>query len=129
MEKIIRCTTCRSEFTEEEVNGYSSCPTCGHPGLPCAISEDVTIKINWHELHILGVWAENWARKIDEKNQNQRATDCLFAIVKAIQDQYPSKHPLTLAGEIKGIKESGLVKDIQTSLPCREDAPLPPKRH
>ena len=52
---VSRCTLCYKDFTEEEIKDVSSCPSCGCAGLHCDPKEDVKIKINWHELRILGI--------------------------------------------------------------------------
>jgi hypothetical protein len=101
-EKTIRCTRCAAEFTEEDLKDASDCPKCGEQGCPCIISDDVAIKINWHELRILGIWATNWANK---QGFDIGAKKTLAAILSRIEKQYPRKEPLTLAGEIKRLQE------------------------
>lgn len=102
-EKTTRCVICNSEFTNKELENADSCPNCGHKGVPCYIPNDVTIKINWHELHILCCWAERWALQIEKESPSSIVTlDC---IAQRIQKQHPEKHSLTLRGEISDIKE------------------------
>lgn len=102
-EKIARCLICNQEFTEEEIKGFNRCPKCSNTGIPYDPKEDVTIKINWHELRILTIWAEHWARSIkDKKTQPELTVAC---IARRMQKQYPDKTPLTLAGEIENLKK------------------------
>lgn len=108
MTKTIRCTDCSAEFAEEEVAGVSGCPTCGTRGVPCAISEDVTLRINWHELRILGIWASNWA----EAKCGDQEKRTIAAILHRLHAQYPDKGPLTLMGEFRELA-SGLNTDVE----------------
>lgn len=108
--KTVRCTICGNEFTDKEIEFVGSCPSCSTKSLPCAISDDVNIKINWHELHILVVWAENWARKIDNDHSANGIADLfnhlytVMVIAQRLQRQCPNKNALTLFGEIKDIR-------------------------
>jgi len=105
MEKIVRCVICESEFSEQEIQNIDCCPSCGHKGVPCTIIDDVEIKINWHELHILCCWAERWAMQIEKEAPSSVVTlDC---IVQRIQKQHHNKHPLTLRGEMEQIDQKG----------------------
>src|SRR5689334_22184758 len=87
-EKTTRCTLCAAEFTEQELENVKACPSCGTEGIPCDIADDVTIKINWHELRILGIWASFWAGTPDFKASSRAA---LKAILKRVEAQYPDK--------------------------------------
>lgn len=58
--KTIRCIICSAEFADGEVVG-NACPACGISALPVQISQDVTVRINWHELRILTIWATNYS--------------------------------------------------------------------
>jgi hypothetical protein len=101
-DKTTRCTHCYTEFTDAEIEGAQACPVCGTTGTPCDIADDVTIKINWHELRILGIWADNWAHddKIPGDSKNIVAT-----IIQRLEAQHPDKTPLTLSGEIRKLQE------------------------
>ena len=118
-EKIVRCVTCNKEFTEEELRGANACPFCGDKGIPCTIKDDVTIKINWHELRILTIWAENWEGHFSQKENKKSIT--IACIARRLQHQFPDKTPLTLAGEIEGLKDSGLMSDIKTNVDLNKD--------
>lgn len=108
--KTIRCTDCAAEFSDEDLDdGVVGCPTCGTKSVPCSISEDVTLKINWHELRILGIWASNYAGdRLKNEPGSQRT---LNSILKRLQAQYPEKMPLTLFGEIQQV-----ARDLDTKV-------------
>ena len=89
--KTVRCVACRAEFSDEEVKGASCCPACADTGVPCAISQDTTIKINWHALRILTIWASNYATKIEPRAQRS-----LQSIIDQLELQRPEgAAPLT----------------------------------
>jgi predicted nucleic acid-binding Zn-ribbon protein len=108
------CVNCGEWFTEAEVENATCCPKCGNAGVPMSPKENVTVEINWHELRILCIWAENHARRIEEK--------AVYAIADRLQQQHPSKTPLTLSGELRQIGEK---YKVEASIPL--DGPLPPK--
>jgi len=97
----IRCTDCGVEFALPLPPGTTCCPNCKSDGVPCDVANDVTIKINWHELRILCIWAENYGRSIKKQGT-------VYSIAQRIEDQARGdKPPLTLArelGEIPGAK-------------------------
>lgn len=99
-ERDVRCTRCRSEFTDAEVSGASACPSCGTTGIPMRIADDVTIAVNWHELRILTIWASNWATAHCDRDSRE----ALAAILHSLALQHPDKSPLTLAGDIAALR-------------------------
>lgn len=107
--KYARCTLCGDEFTENEMDNKTSCPSCGTKSLPCLISDDVNIKINWHELRILTMWSENWAKHIDELSERENKESnfllSIMCIAERLQKQFPDKTKLTLFSEIRELKE------------------------
>ena len=115
-DKTTRCTACAAEFTDADLEGHSACPTCGNPGVPCAISEDVTVRINWHELRILGIWASNYAGGKafdDERGRHSRRTR--QAILARLEAQHPGKAALTMAGEMKSLANAlGTTVEMRT---------------
>jgi hypothetical protein len=115
MEKTIRCTICGTEFLDYELpEGTCECPNCGTKSLPCDIKDDVSIKINWHELRILTIWAENWARQIDEKKPaDEKRLLSIMTIAQRLEKQFPDKTPLTLFREIRELRKN---YDIQTNI-------------
>jgi predicted nucleic acid-binding Zn-ribbon protein len=110
--KTIRCTRCAEEFSDAESEGLTCCPKCGDTGVPMLIADDVTVKVNWHELRILGIWAENWAKKIQEDNKDEKKDYLLtvMCIAGRLQKQHPDKAPLTLFSEIRQLR-----KEIESS--------------
>ena len=99
--KTMRCTTCRSEFSDVEVEGHSSCPNCKSVGVPMSIEQDVTIKINLHELRILTIWADNWARQ----ECNEDSVAALNGIVNALREQHPGV-ALTMSDEYQELADA-----------------------
>jgi predicted nucleic acid-binding Zn-ribbon protein len=106
------CTTCGARFTEEEVAGANCCPRCGCKGTPCSTERDYLLEINWHELRILGIWASNWAEQCDDAGKQ-----ALRGILTRLEQQVPGAPPLTLGGEIRLIRESGLAQEVETNIP------------
>ena len=108
---MLRCTTCREEFTREQASGRSSCPNCGTASLPMVIADDVEIRINWHELRILGIWASNYARRHGHGDSRK----ALATILHSIAMQHPERaasSPLTLAGEIGILRRAAESGDL-----------------
>ena len=98
LEIVAWCVDCGVRFTQQAIQDKYACPSCGLVGIPCTPKDDVEIKINWHELRILVIWAENWAAiERDEPNDMSKT---LLAIAKRLQNQFPSRTALTLAGEL-----------------------------
>lgn len=101
------CTECGVHIAS--FDGLSECPKCKTRGIPCDDADQVTVSINWHELHILCVWAENYQRA----RLSQRT---VYAIASRLEAQHPTRTPLTLAREL-GV----LAKDYEVRV---EDAAL-----
>lgn len=100
------CVVCGGRYTSEEIEGQTACPGCKSTSVPCDPAEDVTVEINWHELRILGIWAEHHAKKHDGLNIIQ-------AITRRLEAQYPDLPPLTLSGEVAELrKEFGEVDTV-----------------
>jgi hypothetical protein len=85
------CTECAAHI--ESWEGLTACPRCGTTNVPCANENQVTVTVNWHELHLLCVWAENYQRA-------QGLGSTIYAIAKRLHAQHPERDPLTLAGEL-----------------------------
>jgi predicted nucleic acid-binding Zn-ribbon protein len=120
------CVRCSGRFTDSEIEGETACPGCGNTGVPMTPDDDVQVAINWHELRILCIWAENWAAKA--KRDGADTTDMIgavFAIADRLQRQHPTRVPLTLSGEIEQLKESYTVE----AFGIEGGGPMPPKLH
>jgi hypothetical protein len=85
------CVECGGHV--DSFDGLKCCPLCGSTSLPCADEEQVSVSINWHELRVLCMWAENWQRENDLGRT-------VFAIAKRLAAQHPDRASLTFAGEI-----------------------------
>ena len=104
------CTLCGARFTHAEIDGATACPKCGNAGIPCDANEDMTVVINWHELRILGIWAENWAQhcqKLAPGGKGQARPEVIHAIARRLERQYPGGVSLTLSGEIMQVRDHG----------------------
>jgi hypothetical protein len=70
----------------------------------------IVTNINWHELRILTIWAENWAKYIDDKessNPNHKNMPLTIMIIaERLQKQFPNKVKLTLFSEIRELRKS-----------------------
>lgn len=110
----IRCTNCRHEFNIAQVErhhartGRPGCPHCGTLGVPMSIDEDVTVRINWHELRILGIFATNWAeRAAASEGPGHDARGAVRSILRELERQRPEgAAPLTIAAEIQEIADA-----------------------
>jgi hypothetical protein len=122
--EVMWCVDCGARFNEEEIKGWG-CPKCDNQGIPCGCDKDVTVEVNWHELHILCVWAENFAQQCKEK-ANDRSSEgmplTVAAIARRLQRQHPAFGHLTLTGEIAALptdlNNNGIeIGPIKTSIP------------
>ena len=99
--EVMWCTDCGARFTDEEIHGWG-CPKCGSQGVPCGVEKDVTVEINWHELRILVIWAENWAQQCKRRasdDSSEKMPKTVTAIARRLQAQRPTFGPLTLSEE------------------------------
>ena len=103
MTAYLRCTRCALELTEAEAENLNCCPRCHTKGVPMLVADDVTISVNWHELRILGIWAENWAASHSGKDDGD-AQRTVNIICGRIHAQFPDKTPLTMTGELGELK-------------------------
>lgn len=101
--KTIRCLTCRSEFSDDEVHGHNACPSCGSPGVPMSIAGDITVRINVHELRILTMWATGYASHLRNGGDDARAA--LRSVIRELGKQCPPGTLLTLNEEIAQLQE------------------------
>ncbi len=113
MEYVGFCTECR--FKIKSFEKLIKCPNCDTTTVPCSIENNVKIKINWHELSILCMWAERWGMRIQQPG-------IIYGISHAIEKQYPDKGALTLVDQVNEVKKEfpdtklydGEGKEIQT---------------
>ena len=124
------CPTCGFRLEKSDVAGWG-CPKCGCKSTPCDPKLDVTVDINWHELRILGVFAENWATSITAESGTEPSR-IVTAITSRLHRQYPEYTQLTLRGEIAALPETladmgtdaiGVESNIPKPTPIHEFGP------
>lgn len=91
----------------DDFKGLTECPNCGSKDTPCLNADQVDISINWHELKVLCIWAEQWG------NEKCGGAGSIYSIAQRLRAQYPDKMPLTLAEEIQDLSKSF---QIQTNI-------------
>lgn len=102
------CTECGVRIVS--FDGLTACPACGTTGIPCSDDNQVTVSVNWHELHLLCVWAEHYAHSI-------KSPGVVYAIARRLQQQFPDRHKLTLAAEIQEVKRQFGQHGFETNIP------------
>ena len=88
-EPYILCLRCRGVFTDEQIKGRSSCPTCGSKGVPGNTREKATLTLTHHEWRILFIWADNWAGQCERRDENSDACAVIEAIAREARRQAP----------------------------------------
>ncbi|MFT4115441.1 hypothetical protein [Bradyrhizobium sp.] len=123
--EVMWCTLCGARFTQDEIKGWG-CPKCSNQGIPCACDKDTTVEVNWHELHILCVWAENWAHRSmghpSSDPSSKQMDQVVHAIARRLQAQHPTFGHLTLSGEIAALPadlaQKGIeIGNVETNIP------------
>ena len=91
----LRCTDCGVTFDYAKLAGATCCPNCNSTSVPCDVALDVTVTLNWHELRILCIWAENYGHTIKKQGT-------IYSIAARLEEKArkPGMAPLTLAGEL-----------------------------
>jgi len=105
MKKNIRCIVCRTLFTMDELKDSKGCPICGYEGITMLTKTDLTVDVNWLELKIICMWAEQFGLQ----GADQHSINAFYGIVKSLQDQIPKFDNLTLytkANVVEGLDES-----------------------
>lgn len=103
------CTLCGHEVAS--FDDLSHCPNCGTEGVPCKADDQVTVSVNWHELHVLAVWAEQRA------HSTTGGAGVVYAIAHRLEKQHPERHRLTLAGEVHELQDQFGAENVQTNIP------------
>lgn len=105
-DKIARCIQRSAEFSQAELQVATACPKCGTTSRPCPISQDVAITVNWLELRVLGIWAENYARSISDSTTSARGLRTLNAIFDRLEKyRPPGGAALSLSREVKELQQ------------------------
>ena len=115
------CVGCGARFTHAEVDGHMACPACKSEGIPCSADMDIRVEVNWHELRILVIWAENWAAQSANQPENKRMPLTVAAIARRLESQCDFGR-LTLSGEIselpRKLAENGIsVGGVESNIP------------
>lgn len=106
----VLCLACNEWQTIPDDYDKPGCPGCGDTGIGALEEDIVTIKITWHELRVLVMWAEKFSLR-------QGRSKIVYGIADRIILQHPERIPLTLAGEIAQLKEMFGEKNVETNFP------------
>lgn len=122
--KVYRCVLCSFEISKRkaEKDKIKECPNCNTRNPPLDSELDIRLKINWHELRLLCMWAERYAVNLNKAERTTEYSAMVYWIAERLMVQFPELHnqsPLTLADEISKIKEQGF--RIETSFPGIEE--------
>lgn len=122
-----RCARCEYRPTVEEANaGLTKCPRCETTAVPLADRHDVEVKINWQELRVLGIFAEQWAAQLKANHPDAPETDDpqrgVAIFCGRLQAQHPELPPLTLSGEIADIRRKFPDSTVVTNFPEDQQA-------
>lgn len=116
--------------------GLNACPQCGSHSVPCSHDAQVRVSVNWQELRVLVVWAENWARERVPAEGPTAPVELIHHIARRLEDQHPDRAlqvPLTLAGEVRYIQDlfpgatvegnDALMREVEQYRPLNEPPP------
>ena len=98
-----RCMICAAPFAHQDVTDAHECPQCKTKIEPMHPLDDVEVKVNWLELRVLVQFAERMAT--EKKETVGDLPKCVYAIASRIETQHPSMPALSLAGEMRELKE------------------------
>lgn len=112
-ERQLLCLMCSEWF--QAAPDLRACPGCGDTGVPAASDDMVTVKITWHELRCLVMWAEQWAYAVaKQREEGKRMQRVIYGIADRLTLQHQDARPLTMAGEIAQIREAFGPYNIET---------------
>lgn len=83
--------------------GATACPSCGGTGSPASANEMVEVRITWHELRVLTIWAERWAN-LERQEDRAGMLKVVYGIADRLQSQYLDRPGLTFASEIAELR-------------------------
>jgi predicted nucleic acid-binding Zn-ribbon protein len=131
--EVVWCIECGARFTDEESKERWGCPKCNSLAIPCHCDADLRVEVNWHELHVLCVWAEQWARlRADKDSGSKSMPHTVAAIARRLQRQFPDLNALTLSQEVaelpaklaaSGIHSDGMETNIPRPAPILTNGP------
>lgn len=108
------CLHCSEWFPADRA--LMVCPGCGANGLPASSRDVVQVRITWHELRCLVIWAENWAHARLEGPERNVMRRVVYGIADRLQAQHLGKKVgLTLASEIAELKAAFGPGNVETS--------------
>ena len=99
-DKHVLCTYCRSTFTDKEILGATSCPTCNSESIPADTNKSHTITLSDQEWRILFIWASNYA---DTLGDNSPGPTIIKGITAEVVRQCPDIPPLSLLSEVQAM--------------------------
>jgi len=128
-QKHILCVNCRATFSEEEIEGWG-CPSCGNKGVPADTRAKSTVTLTNHEWQILTIWADNWARKVCEKSDQEGVDSvaCVTAIINEMQRQAPEMSCLTMGAQIQQLSDE-LGSEVEVHSDGKTEVIKPKRRH
>jgi len=96
------CIDCN--FKIDSFDNLEECPNCNSKTIPCSDKDQVNINVNWHELKMLTIWAEQWG------NEKCNGAGTIYSIAQRIQEQYPNMPLLSLAESIQDLGKKLKIK-------------------
>lgn len=94
---MIRCSDCEGVFPEGD---YNCCPACGSKSVPQNPANDISLKINTHDLRCLTIWATNHAR------QHKFSAESVIRRVRRGLPETHAKLALTMEDEAKALSDA-----------------------
>lgn len=94
------CLYCGAEIDVRDDERLTGCPQCSNAGVPADLDDAVDIHITKHELRILTMWADNYARSVVDRHPD------LPNVVSTICNRLATQTdvPLTLSQEIADLR-------------------------
>jgi len=131
----MRCGVCGYAFTVRIGHREHPCPECGAPAKDSLrVMDDVQIEANWHELRILGIWAERWAGQHADKEPGMQRT--VARICGRIHAQHPDRSGLTLSADLAELRQAfgdvevhGFNEDDEANEPRTQSPERPEAAH
>lgn len=116
----LRCST----WIIPSVEPMFGCPNCGESkGTPASSKDYVDVRVTWHELRLLVIWAENWANKHKDSPGSESMPRVVYGIADRLMSQHlDQKTGLTLSSEIAELRAAFGPKNVETNIP---DPPEP----
>ena len=109
------CLRC-SQWTDAS-DALRACPQCGAQGVPASSRDYVRVRITWHELRCLTIWAENFANAHREQDGGTMA-HVVYGIADRLMAQHlDRKSGLTLASEIAELRAAFGPNNVETNIP------------